>query len=235
MRRYDLGALAVLRHLVTDEDGTPTDTTVAVSVVDPDGDVQSVTPVHVTTGTYDISIPADTYGMWQYKITMSGAIVDIERGKFYVADDDDEELPPLASLDRFAKKLGYMPTGPEADRAADVLDAASTLIRDLAGKTWTDADTGALVSVPRPIVRVCVEAAYRGFGNPEALSQRQIGDSLKGYDRAKREGGEAVYLTDEEKRRVLGAAGAASPSVMTMVSPYDVTPWDEVDAVWASS
>lgn len=234
MRRYDYGDQAVIRHTVTDEDGTLTDTDVAVSVTDPEGVVTSVGTVHVSTGVYDITIPADDYGLWRYTITMSGAVIGKVRGKFYVADDDDEELPPLASVERLGKKLGYTPTGPEADRAADVLDAASTLIRDVAGKTWVEPLTGVLDAVPRGIIRICVEAAYRAFGNPEGLSQRSIGDSSKSYDRAKREGGEAVYLTDAEKQRIGTLSNVASPTVVTLVSPYSGDPLDDGDLVWTS-
>jgi hypothetical protein len=233
MRRYDLGALAVLRHTVENEDGVPTDTTVVMTVTDPDGEIDTINPAHVTTGVYDFTLPADDYGLWQYKITMSGAVTGVTRGKFYVADDDDEELPPLASLDRFGRKLGYVPAGAEADRAADILDAASTLIRDLAGKTWVDDVSGALQDIPRAITRVCVEVAYRGFTNPEALSQRGIGDSNKSYDRAKREGGEAVYLTDAEKRQVLGASETSSPTVVTLVSPYSGDPFEDITEVFS--
>jgi hypothetical protein len=235
MRRYDFGSVATLRHTVTDEDGTPTDADVSISVVDPDGQTSTPTPTHAGTGVYDFAVPADDYGLWRYTITVSGAVQGVKRGKFYVADDDDEELPPLASVESLGRKLGYVPEGLEADRAGDMLDAASTLIRDLAEKTWVEADTGVLEAVPRAIVRICVEAAYRAFGNPEGLSQRSIGDSSKSYDRAKREGGEAVYLTDAEKRRVLAAAVTSSPTVVTMVSPYSGDPLDDGDLVWSNS
>lgn len=231
MRRFDPGDVATLRHTVVDEDGTPTDATVVFVATPLGGDPIEVAPTHVSTGVYDVTVPTDLYGVYDFVWTISGAIVDVETGKFYVADDDTALLPPLASFDLFARKLGYRPTGAEEDRAGDVLDAASTLIRDVAGKTWTDADTGALQAVPRAVARVCVEVAYRVFGNPEALTQRSIGDSNKIFHRTGREGGEAVYLTDRERADILSAAGLSSPTVITLVSPYngaDVDPWSLV-------
>jgi hypothetical protein len=231
MRRYDPGDKAALRHTVVDEDGTPTDATVAFTYTPPGGDPTPLTPTHGATGVYDVLVPAPDYGVYSWVWSVSGTIVDFETGKFYVADNDSLLLPPLASFDLFVRKLGYTPTGPEADRAGDMLDAASTLIRDLAAKTWVDTDTGALQDVPRRVARVCVESAYRAFGNPEALTQRGIGDSNKSFDRAKREGGEAVYLTKREEDDVLAAAGSSTFAAITLVSPYSadqlLDPWVE--------
>lgn len=228
MRRFDPGDKAALRHTVVDEDGAPIDATVAFSCTPLGGDSIIIDPTHTSTGVYDVLVPLADYGVYDFEWAISGAVTDIETGKFYVADNDTSLLPPLASFDLFARKLGYRPVGPEEDRAGDMLDAASTLIRDLAGKTWVDADTGALQDVPRRVARVCVESAYRAFGNPEALSQRGIGDSNKSFDRAKREGGEAVYLTKQEEDDVLAAAGSSSFTAITLVSPFsgpDIDPW----------
>lgn len=233
MRRFDFGDLATLRHTVVNEDGEPTDTTVTFVATPRGGDPIEVTPTHVSTGVYDVVVPTDQYALYDFAWTMSGTIIDVSRGRFYVADDDTTELPPLASLDRFGKKLGYDPTGPEADRAADALDAASSEIRGVAGITWADEDTGALLPIPRQIVRICVEVAYRAFANPEALTQRSIGDSNKIFHRATREGGEAVYLTDAEQQQVMAAAGLSSPTVITLVSPYSADSVDDPFAVIA--
>lgn len=129
------------------------------------------------------------------------------------------DLPPLATLEQLAVRLGYLPEGTEADRANGLLVDASELIRDEADVTWVN-DQGALVDVPRRVVTICVDVAHRAFVNPEGLNQRSIGDSSKSYDRAGREGGEAVYLTKTEAKAVRKAAAAGTFRAVTLVSPW---------------
>jgi len=129
------------------------------------------------------------------------------------------DLPPLASLQEFSARLGYTPEGVEAERAEALLDEASELIRDEAGEDWVDSDSG-LGLVPRRVVKICLAVAYRAFVNPEALTQRGIGDSNKSYDRTRREGGEAVYLTEAERKAIRRAAGASTFTAVTLTSPY---------------
>jgi hypothetical protein len=151
--------------------------------------------------------------------------------------DDDDTLPPLASLESLVRKLGTtvddLPPG-EAERGQHLLEEASELIRDVADKTWIDDVTGDVSAVPRRVRMICIASAFRAFTNPEALTQRTIGDSSKSFDRAKREGGEAVYLTDSEKKAIQGAAGTSGMVQVTMISPYDAgtlaDPWAAVTA-----
>lgn len=146
---------------------------------------------------------------------------------------ESEDLPPLAPLSALVRKLGYTPEDEEADRAEHILSEASDLIRDTGGVDWVD-DNGVLSGVPRRVAQICVAVAYRAFTNPEALSQRTIGDSSKSFDRAKREGGEAVYLTEAEEKAVQKAAGTSGMVSVTLISPYDngtlLDPWDAVTA-----
>ena len=102
----------------------------------------------------------------------------------------------------------------------ELLDQASELVRATAGKTWTDEATGVVSDVPRRVRAIVIDVAYRAFTNPEGLSQRSIGDSSKSWDRAGREGGQIVYLTDDERRAVRAAGGSSSMIVATLVSPY---------------
>jgi hypothetical protein len=130
------------------------------------------------------------------------------------------DRPTLASTAKLYEKIGYTPTGDEATRAADCLVEASELIRDEAEKTWlNDAET-AVVDVPASVERICLAAAYRGFDNARALTQRSLGDDSKSWDRQGVEGGAQVYLTATEKRRVRKAAGGSTFAAVTMVSPY---------------
>jgi hypothetical protein len=225
MQRYDLGDAVSLRREPRDADGNiPTSVTVTFSVIKPSGQVYSpsVVPNPDIDGAYDVTVPGaeiDEYGPYEYTWDVTGDVTDVSTGQFYVGEPE-ESLPPLGSFERLSRKLGYTPAGDERDRAGHLLDEASELIRDVAGKTWTDPDTGALESVPRRVALICVAAAFRAFTNPEALSQRSIGDSSRSYDRNGVDGGDAVYLTPAEEKTIRSAAGASSLVTVTMVSPY---------------
>lgn len=237
MRRYDPGDPIALRYEAVDADtGAAVDASGTLTLTKPDGTTYEGVVQTGGTGVLDVTIPkaqATQLGRYAFVWSVTGGVEDTETGRFYVGDADDE-VPPLASFEMFARKLGYTPEDTEADRAEGLLDDASELIRDVAGKTFLVAGTNALDSVPRRIRSICVEAAFRAFENPYGLTQRTIGDSSKAYDRAGREGGEAVYLTSAEEDAVRKAAGGSSFAAVTLSSPYsaDYEPdvWAEVTA-----
>jgi len=236
MQRYDPGDSANLRRIVEDPDGVPTDSTTTFEYLAPGADDPATASVtHNGTGIYDATITDLALGVYEYTWTTTGVIEDVKTGRFYVAPALDE-APPLAPFELLARALGAVPDDfldEERDRAEGLLDEASELIRDVAGKTWLDPDTGIPTGVPRRVARICVAAAKRGFENPEGLAQRTIGDSSKSYDRAGREGGEAVYLTAEEESAILKAAGLSGFQSVTLVSAYSgdlLDTWAEVNA-----
>lgn len=235
MRRYDPGDPVALRYVATDDDGVAVAVTGTLTLTKPDGTTYEGVVQDGGTGILDVTVPAgqaSQAGRYGYTWSVSGGLVDTEDGRFYVGTDDDY-VPPLASFGALVKKLGYTPEDEERDRAEDLLDEASELIRDVAGKTWLVTGSNALDDVPRRVRSICVAAAYRAMGNPEGLSQRTIGDSSKAYDRAGREGGEAVYLTTDEERAVIKAAGGSSFVAVTLTSPYSgdyLDPWAAVTA-----
>lgn len=224
MRRYDPGDAADLRHTVRDLDGELVAAVVEFEITKPSGEIVAVAPTTDSVGVYDVTVPADDLdelGRYRYRWIVGGNVDDAATGSLYVAAGDDvDELPPLVSFERLTAKIGYEPQETERDRAEELLDQASELVRDVAEKTWTDATTGVVSDVPRRVRAIVIDAAYRAFTNPEGLSQRSIGDSSKSWDRAGREGGEIVYLTDDEVRAVRKAAGISSMVVATLVSPY---------------
>lgn len=240
MRRFDLGDPIPLRYEATDPDtGEAVAITGALVLTKPSGTTYNGVPQSGGTGIVTVTIPASeasVAGRYEYEWTISGGLSDVEVGHFYVAAAEDE-APPLASFDMLARKLGALAEDfDETERARGeyLLDEASELIRDVAGKTWLTA-ANALDSVPRRVASICVASAARAFENPHGLTQRSIGDSSKSYDRAGREGGEAVYLTDVEERNVRKAAGTSSFVAVTLVSPYsadiaELDVWAEVTA-----
>ena len=239
MRRFDLGDPIPLRYTATNPDtGAPVAVSGTLVLVKPDGTTYNGVTASGGTGIVDVVIPnteATQLGRYKYTWSISGGLNDTEVAYFYVAAAEDE-APPLASFGMLARKLGALPEDfdeVERTRGEALLDEASELIRDLAGKTWLTT-ANALDSVPRRVASVCVAAAARAFENPHGLLQRSLGDSSKMYDRRGREGGEIVYLTEEEERAVLKAAGVSTFVAVTLVSPYsadaDLDTWDAVTA-----
>lgn len=136
------------------------------------------------------------------------------------------DRPTLATIGKLIEKIGYEPTpASEMTRATDCLVEASELIRDEAGITWLNAGGTAVENVPPRVERICIAAAFRGFDNSKALSQRSLGDSSQSWDRVGVEGGAGVYLTPSERRAVVKAAAGSVLSTITLVTPYsgDVT------------
>jgi len=232
MRRYDPGEPVALRYTAVDDNDAPVGVTGTLIITKPDLTTYNGVVQSGGTGILDVIVPAaeaSQLGRYGYAWAISGGVNDSETGRFYVGAIDDE-MPPLASLALLARKIGYTPVDSERERAEHLLDEASELIRDVAGKTWLDS-VGALDSVPRRVARICVAVAYRAFGNPEALTQRSIGDSSKSYDRSGLDGGEDVYLTPGEEDSIKKAAGSGSFVSMTLVSPYSADNLD-TEVLW---
>lgn len=234
MRRFDQGDPVPLRYEATDAAGVPIEVSGTFTLIKPDGSTYEGTPQADGPGVLTVVVPAAQVAAaarYEYRWDISGGITDVQRGRFYVAPLADE-LPPLADMRMFGDRLGYDPEETELARAEHLLDAASEAIRDESGRTWI-AETGALEAVPLRISRICVEAAYRAFTNPEGLTQRSLGDSSKSYDRSGREGGEIVYLTEQERRAVRRAAGVSSFASITMYAGVPdplLDPWLAVQA-----
>jgi hypothetical protein len=233
MRQYELGDTVDLQHRIEDVDGELVDATAVLTITLPDGTEDEPAVTSGGTGVRDAAFDATQYGPHTFVWTVSGAVNDVTRGQFYVADGDDE-LPPLISFALLGRKLGYTPEGEERLRAESILFETSSLIRDVAETTWVNETTNALLPVPHRIRQIALSVAYRAFTNPEALSQRTIGDSSKSFDRAGLDGGEAVYLTDAEEKAVQKAAGTSGMTVVTLESPYSggslADAWDAVTA-----
>lgn len=110
--------------------------------------------------------------------------------------------PPLATIEDLEARLGREFAAADLARAAAVLDDASALVRDEAGKTWLD-DAGDLTVVPASIRAVVLRVSERTVRNPGGFSSESAGDYS--YQRTGVEGG--VYLTEAERQIIRRAAG----------------------------
>lgn len=118
-------------------------------------------------------------------------------------------LPLLAPVSALEVRLG-VPTGSLAGadlaRAEACLADVSSLIRDEAGRDWV-ADNGVTITAPASALAVVLQAAKRGYSNPDGY----LGESLTGYSwQADPSNGTSIYLTDTERRTVRRAARGRS-------------------------
>lgn len=237
MRRFDLGDPIPLRYVATDPDtGAAVVISGTFTLTKTDGTTVEIATTSGGTGILDVIVPAEVVtvvGRYSYEWDISGGVSDTEVGYFYLGAVDDE-VPPIASFALLARKLGAGVDDfdeAERDRGEYLLDEASELIRDVAGKTWLTT-ANALDAVPRRIARICVAAAARAFENPHALSQRTTGDRSTSFDRSGREGGEVVYLTDAEEADVRRYGTRSTFHSVTLVSPYSSDNWNTDEVIY---
>lgn len=110
---------------------------------------------------------------------------------------------PLADVPDLEARLGREFDETETTRAAALLDDASALVRDVAGKTWIDPETGERQPVPGSIRWVVLRAAERAVRNPDGFSSESAGDYS--YQRTGVEPG--IYLTEGEEKAIRRAIG----------------------------
>jgi len=152
-----------------------------------------------------------------------------------------DELPPLASIAAFEKRLGLAPgslQGADLARAEAALEDASALVRSVAGRDWVDED-GVTITAPATVIVITLLAAKRAFLNPRGFSYEQTGPFS--YQLPRDQTG--LMLTEDEKRVIREAAGRygvgtiVTPSAYTDPLPYPSGtrlpasrwPWDELE------
>ena len=118
-------------------------------------------------------------------------------------------LPPLADVSALEALLGQTLSGPDLSRASAVLDAASALIRAVAGVDFED-------EAPPIVEQVCLWSAHRAFRNPDGVAQSSVGDVSVSY--RSNEGSGAVFLTRDERRQVRKAGGTPGVTSVPMVT-----------------
>jgi len=110
---------------------------------------------------------------------------------------------PLATVADLEARLGRQFEESELPRIEALLDDASALARDVAGKTWIDPETEELLPVPGSIRWAVLRAAERAVRNPDGFSAETAGDYS--YQRTGVQPG--VYLTEAEERSIRKAIG----------------------------
>lgn len=103
--------------------------------------------------------------------------------------------PSLADVQDLEYRVGREFGVQELGRVEAVLDDASALVRDEAGKTWID-ESGNLMPVPASIRAVVLRVAERVIRNPQGFKQESGGD----YSYTRADGAVGVYLTDQERQ-----------------------------------
>lgn len=104
--------------------------------------------------------------------------------------------PALAEVQDLEYRIGREFGVHELSRVEAVLDDASALVRDEAGRTWVDDITGNLTSVPASIRAVVLRVAERVMRNPQGFKSESGGD----YSYQRADGAVGVYLTDQERQ-----------------------------------
>jgi hypothetical protein len=130
----------------------------------------------------------------------------------------------LASVHDIEARLGRELVGDELTRVIALLDDASALVRDEAGRDWIGPD-GSLTVVPGSVRAVVLRATERAIRNPQGFSAESAGDYS--YQRTGVQDG--VYLTDAERaiiRRAIGRTGLWTQPV-TRGDDYLNTVWGE--------
>jgi len=112
-------------------------------------------------------------------------------------------MDPLADVASLEVRLGRTFVDPELSRVTALLDDASALVRDVAGKTWIDPDTGLLQTVPGSIKAIVLRMVERAVRNPEGFSAESAGDYS--YQRTGVQQG--IYITEAEERAIRKALG----------------------------
>jgi hypothetical protein len=132
----------------------------------------------------------------------------------------------LATLDEYEARHGSVP---DADVVEALLEDASTLILDeVEGSeaSWvTEAEPDA-DAIPRTAKVICIEAAFRAYMNPGGLSRVSLGETSHSFNSTTPD---ALFLTEDEKRRLRRIAKRGTFRSATLTTPYSGTPSSDLD------
>lgn len=133
----DVGDRMNLQHLVYNASGVLTAATVVLSVTDPAGAVTTPTVSTAATGVYTASFTLDSAGTWSWLWTVSGTVIDIDRGSVLAATPAPATYASLPELKAY---LGITDTTDDS-ALQEALDSASRGITETCGRTFTISTT----------------------------------------------------------------------------------------------
>jgi len=122
----DVGDRINLRHLVYSAAGALTNATVTLTVVDPAGGTSTPTVTNSATGTYDAAVTLASAGLWTWRWTVSGAVIEVEDGSILAVDPAP---PTYASLQDLKTYLRITDTTDDA-LLQSALDSSSRQIEE---------------------------------------------------------------------------------------------------------
>lgn len=134
-------------------------------------------------------------------------------------------LPALARVEDLAVRIGVSGAQIDDARAQAALDDASTLARAEVGLTWVVVDSAGVIVVPAVLLAeelipdvvafVVLSAAARAYQNPSGIIQKTAGDVAVAYSKP---AGTGVYLTDDERALLRGAASPSSTGLFSLAT-----------------
>lgn len=109
------------------------------------------------------------------------------------------------------------------ERVEPLLEDASALILSEIAESDAEWVHVGDAEVPQAVIGVCLAVTYRVWSNPDALSSASLGEYSQAWaDRS----GEALRLTNAERRIIKRAAGMNGFVAATLESPYSGPRWD---------
>jgi hypothetical protein len=117
--------------------------TVALSVTDPAGAITSPSVTNASTGTYQASFTLATAGVWYWRWTVSGTVVDISDGQVTAVDPSP---PAYASLDQLKGARKTTTTDRDDDMSQALLTAARRIDKTTGDRQfWLDKTVSARI------------------------------------------------------------------------------------------
>ena len=154
---FEIGQKVRVSLVVTNDDGVPTNATVAVSVMHPNL-TAAAAPVAVndSTGNYHFDVTPDAVpGPWQWTATTSGAVVSVQRGQFWVRDPAMQ----LISLEEMKTHL---------NKALDVHTDDEEL------RDWIEAGRWVIEREVGPVLPRTITETYDGYRRVIVLRQGPV-------------------------------------------------------------
>jgi len=133
----DVGDRPNIRYYVYNASGVLTNATVTLALTDPAGAITNPTVTNTSTGVYDASFTLATAGMWTWKWTASGTVVDVESGSVLAEDPAPASYASVPDLKTY---LGVTDTTDDA-QLLDCLVTASRGIDHHCGRQFYPALT----------------------------------------------------------------------------------------------